>query len=604
MKKLSTLLICFLIMLTCVFTGCATFSINKVKYYNEVLAKVGNEKITRFEVLSAYNSYGKSYYNQQLGKSEKESIEKTLDLLIDRELIYQSAKKDAKYKPTASQVNAIVEEMFTSLDSQMNSYLSTALNMLDIEEVKTETNSNNETVYLFKDYSFDDEDRRAELVSTTTYYTTAEKTTISSTPTEFFDVKYSIKYNIPEEEPYKPVIDEAYLQNFEKDGIIDVIREEYKHRLETRLNEDYAANGKVIYNKVMQLFVNDLLDYERYLLNDNGKPFNKVEKDLINRYFERTFTSQIQGQYLENVRTEYLENETLSITAIMEKFDSKMVSSYSQYANRPSSYATAMKDIGTKGDTILYHPNLEDTEFGYFIHTLLSFSDEQKTAIKNLDKDDIFYNDDYAAIIAGTEVDYRGKDGKVAGKAKLADIVEEYQEITKLPDYNTKMDTFIQFMFTYTGDTATLSAGMPYVVGTNGNSSMVEAFTNEAIKLMETETLGAMSEVDMNNIESFCITEYGIHFIFYVNEVDAYDFPYAEKDSVTILDLNKELNPLTGKTYFDMLFDEVYPAGSAEEVYTSNTGYSEFETNLINDVKTEVKVIKYRTKINGTKTNI
>ena len=45
-------------MLVVVLTGCSTFRVDKVKYYNEVLAKVGNDNITRFDLLSAYNNYG------------------------------------------------------------------------------------------------------------------------------------------------------------------------------------------------------------------------------------------------------------------------------------------------------------------------------------------------------------------------------------------------------------------------------------------------------------------------------------------------------------------------------------------------------------------
>ena len=53
-----------------------------------------------------------------------------------------------------------------------------------------------------------------------------------------------------------------------------------------------------------------------------------------------------------------------------------------------------------------------------------------------------------------------------------------------------------------------------------------------------------------------------------------------------------------------MLFDAVYPAESEESNYTSNTGYSDYEENLINVSMTTHKVIKYTTKINSTKSNI
>ena len=65
----------------------------------------------------------------------------------------------------------------------------------------------------------------------------------------------------------------------------------------------------------------------------------------------------------------------------------------------------------------------------------------------------------------------------------------------------------------------------------------------------------------------------------------------------------KVINPLSGKTYFDMMFDIVYPA-SSDEVYTSNTGYTEYEKELTELSQTTHKVTKYTTKIKATKTNI
>ena len=108
----------------CNLAGCATFSINKEKYYNEVLAKVGNTKITRFDLLNAYNSYGKTYFGSD---DEASALNETLNMLIERESLYQYALSQGDlYKPTEFQVNEIVGKIFDSLDSQMESYVESA----------------------------------------------------------------------------------------------------------------------------------------------------------------------------------------------------------------------------------------------------------------------------------------------------------------------------------------------------------------------------------------------------------------------------------------------------------------------------------------------
>ena len=603
MKKFSAIIICLLMIVTCSLAGCATFSIDKVKYYNEVLAKVGDTNITRFEVLNAYNSYGNSYYVQQMGKEESEAIESTLDLLIDRESLYQYALTDAKFKPSARQVNKIIEEMFSSMDEQMDEYVSTAKSILNIKTTEDEKEeSDDEKTYPYKDYVYTP---RASLVPHKTYYTNANKTTVSSDPTDYFTTTYSISYILPEDEEFEPIISQPMLEDHTQDGVVEAIRTEYMKRFQEDLTEtEKLENVSAIKNKALDLLAADLMSYEKYLLNSNGKHYNKVKEDLIYRYFERNFESQIKSQYLENVRTNYLENETLSVDLIMDKFESLMTSSYTKYVNRQTTYKNKMKSIGTAGDSVLYHPATKDgTKFGYFIHTLINFTEDQKTNIKLLDEDDSNYESDYADIVVNqTNVDYRDNEGKVAGQENLVNIVKEYQTICEMPNYDDRLNAFIQFMFKYTGDTATLSAGMPYVVGTNGFSSMVEEFTDESIALME-KGVGSMSEVNLSNLDSLCITTYGIHFVFYVESVDAYDFDYDSKDSVKIEDLLKTINPLTNESYFDMIFDAVYPASGDEEVYTSNNGYTSFENRIVEDMKAVNKVVKFKTKIENTKTS-
>ena len=127
---------------------------------------------------------------------------------------------------------------------------------------------------------------------------------------------------------------------------------------------------------------------------------------------------------------------------------------------------------------------------------------------------------------------------------------------------------------------------------------------------------GTMSSFSMDNIGEMCVTEYGIHFIFYVGDVAAYDVDpsnyanaYIQSDNKEGLEnanlYNKVVNPLTGKTYFDMLFDAVYPS-SSDSIYTSNTGYDDEEERLINLIQNQEghKVTKYITKINATKTTL
>jgi len=412
------------------------------------------------------------------------------------------------------------------------------------------------------------------------------------------------------------------------------------------LEKSEKENANLIYNKVMQLFANDLMEYEKYLRDDNGKEYSKNLNDLVYRYIERNFNSSIQSQYLENVRTEYLLNsETkLDINLLLEEFNKLHTSSYNKYHDREDAYKKAMKDASTNADSILYHPQLNDatattenTEFGYFVHTLISFNDTQKSIYEAMNK--ITNEKTKATLMAeilrlfsispddpneegGNLIYARDDEGKINKEVGYTfdEIIEQYNAIKGDPKYNdeARLNAFIkEFMFKYTGDTATLSAGMPYVVGTNGNSAMEKAFTEECIKLMKTGDAGAMSDVDKTKKGGLCVTPYGIHIVMYVGKVDAYDYPTINTSTAYIHDGNndndtdgiynlykKVLNPLTGEKYFDMLFDAVYPQSGDAEVFTSKNGYSTYEEGLISTAKATAGVKIYKQNLKGTKTVI
>lgn len=615
MKKFSALLICLLMVITCGLAGCATFSINKVKYYNEVLATIDETKITRFDLLSAYNSYGNSYFVQQQGQSEEQALTSTLDLLIERELLYKYALDNgAKYKPTAYQVNEVVKEMFNSMDEQMNSYVETAKKILNIkDEEKPETEQTEEkTAYKLADYTYSP---RAQVKSRSNGQT----------------VEYYIEYIVPEEETtYVKLIDESFLTNFTAQGIVEELKTKYFEHFMEDLTTDETSNAAVLYNKARTLFAKDLINYEYYLRDENGKKYDTVTENLLNRYFKRTFDSQIQSQYLENIRVEYLKNETLSINLLEEEYSYLATLNYNAYNFNHSAYKDKMKGIGTDGDSVLYHPTT-DAQFGYFIHTLISFDSikENLELLKEI-KDTDEYETEYNKLISSITLKPRNLETGIveddATEVSIEDVIAEYNDIKN--NFSTdeeRMSAFVQFMFKYTGDTATLNQGMPYVVGTKGYSSMVEEFNNEAILLMtgkdkDGKTVmegkaGNMSNASLDNLDNLCITEYGIHLLYYIGDVNSFDIPYSETDNVYIQSediannemfnlYTKTINPLTKETYFDKMFDLVYPAASQEEVYTSKNGYTDYEKTLTEQTKKTHTVTKNITKINATKTSI
>jgi len=606
-KKFSAILICLLMIVTCGLAGCASFSINKVKYYNEVLATVDDTKITRFDLLTAYNSYGQSLYVQQKGESEKKALASTLDMLIDQELIYQYAKdNDALYRPTEYQVNEIVQKIFDSLDDQMQDYIEKAKKILNIKDDEEETpaeESETPKAYKLSDYMYQ---KRAEVKS------------------KVVDgkVQYYIEYREETEDPnYVKLIAKDHLTNFTSKETVEAIQTKYFEHLLADLTDEYKSDANAILIQVKKLFANDLIDYEYYLRDKNGKKYSTDSESLFNRSFERTFESQIQYQYLENVRTYYLKNEELNIQLLVDEFKYMAEYSHDKYNTKHELYNTTMKDIGTKGDTILYHPQT-DAQFGYFIHTLFSFDDlKENLELLKEEKDPDKYEIAYNEFINSLEVKQRVYNASTdayeesSTKVKFLDALKEYKALAEgsYDNVEQKMSAFKDFIFRFTGDDGTLSSGMPYVVGTNGFSGMEPSFTDEAINLMKGE-VGNMSTVDIYDTDTWCITPYGVHVLFYIGDVDSFDIPYDDLSNVYIQNedienqemfnlYTKIINPLTKETYFDMMFDHVYPA-SADENFTTKNGYTKHEEEITEISKQTHKVVKNKTKIKATKVSL
>ncbi|MCQ2564554.1 MAG: SurA N-terminal domain-containing protein, partial [Clostridia bacterium] len=453
MKKLSALLLCLLMIVTCALAGCATFSIDKVKYYNEVVATVGEEKITRFDLLNAYSSYGQSYYQSQLGQSEQEAFKSTLELLTKRESLYQWAKENISL--TAYEVNSAIEELFESVDSQMEGYVATAKTIFNITSTTTHKEESTETAYKLSDY----------------YFESSRRATVA-------DDGKKIEYKV-EEKTYTPLVAEEYLINPFKEGVVEEIKAKYLAHFQGEL--DGEEQKIAIYNKAISLLADDLINYEYYLRDNNNKPYNVVTNDLLFRYFERSYNSQIKGAYLTKIRSNYLydaaTNGIINTDKLIAEYKDLYTESYEKYVNNKEQYKTDMAAIGTSADSVLYHPDLTDgTKFGYFIHTLISFdkAGEQKAALdnakaayeSNLNASETTYIEACNNIlkeITATERDLetgllkKDEEGNNV-KCSMKYVLEEYSKVHTLTD-------FIKFMFRFSTDNATLSAGMPYVLG-------------------------------------------------------------------------------------------------------------------------------------------
>ena len=588
MKKFTTICMAFVLMLMVVLTGCSTFSIDKVKYYNEIVAKVGDQNITRFELVNAYNNYGYTNFVTQEGQTEKEALLSTANLLVERKMLVQYAKDNlSKYSLSEYEINNLLTNTIDYLHQSFEDNLTTARKIYGLEEVESSVEEEESPTSQIKlsDYKYQ---KRVQIKDGNISYIDID------TDGEIIDY----------------ALDSSYITNFynrsEKE-IINAIYDKFIEEFYYNENNEDEELFKKVCDKAIELSCNNLINYEYYLRED-GKRLSTNQKDVLIRYIERTFTSELESAYISKVSNVYMQEEQLSNASIINAYKALYESDYARYNKDIDAYNDSIITIGSaESELIYYNPN-SDAKFGYFLHVLLPFNNME---------DDLNWLKDHKMMY--TDEEYQALQLKYINQitCQQRTIKEEYVDDTLvyeegivldeqvaikdvLQEYNSKvtdLNSFVEFMFKYSTDTATLNADMPYVIGYNTitdetYTTTVESFTNEAVRLMKSNQKYTMAN-------EYIISSYGVHLLYYVaplvNQIE-----YSSLSNVTVQQLDSAiLNPATGETYLDRIFDLVYPASSSG-MFSSNTKYSDFETILIESLYSKYQVVLYETKIKAS----
>ena len=586
MKKVTTIFMTLIIMLVVVLSGCSTFTIDKVKYYNEIVARVGEHNITRFELIEAYNNYGYTNYVTQQGKSEKEALIETMNSLVERKLVVNHAKAYTnKYQLSEYEVKKVFRDTLDYLLQSFNSNKDTARKIYNLE-AKEESSA---------------EDTAEESIKISDYYY-QKRVEVQNGQLKFIDTDLEKDADV-----IKSSIHENYSKHFRdysQDEIVTALLNQFKKEFYFNEYDEDSATYRKVCDKAIELACKNLINYE-YYVRENGERLSTKQQDVLFRFVEKNYVSQLENAYIKKVNNVYLMEEQLSNDEVVNTFKALYQRDYAKYANNPTAYNEAIKE--TSSDLIYYAPST-DAEFGYFLHVLLPFNNVEED-LKWLKEHRHLYTDEQykaeqEALINDIECKQRtieevrdAETGElINAEGVVLDTMVDVNDVLNRYRANvTDLNSFVKFMFEFTTDTATLTADMPYVIGYEGEtkySAMVENFTDEAIRLMK-------ENKRYTEYNEYILTNYGIHLLYYVGPV-VNQIAIEDINSLTIQDLNNAiLNKATGETYLDRVFDLVYPAGS-DGMFTTNTDYSQFEENLVNSLYSVYPVTLYETKIHAS----
>ena len=311
--------------------------------------------------------------------------------------------------------------------------------------------------------------------------------------------------------------------------------------------------------------------------------------------------------YSEQFET-YDEASYVTMSDILSLYSSKVRRDYVQYQIEDSSEYDSTIQSNAAG--VYYYKNgEEDTKYFTVANILIMFNETQQEKYnqiyerfygqspdegeipEELVNSDVSYDGSYSrtdfendltALYNQLEPVVRQKEGQsnvykeVESNLTQSELLQNIKtQLSKESNLTRKADLINQYIYMYNEDEGMFNAESCYVVGVDANgegvSSFVQSFEDAAIALYNNGQ-GKFGDVSQNYVRS----NYGLHIIIYTGPAqneniakllttadENFTLSYSQgdendPDSAIYTLYHTRVNPLVNKTYFDVLYDEIY----------------------------------------------
>ena len=569
-RKFIGLILCFTLFSMSILTGCSLFTRNTKMYYDTVVATVEKDgktiNITKKELIETYSSYG-AMYEQYYDYTIKEAYDMSLTLLENKKITIEEAKSlynisDDGQGLSDKEKDYLWKETIDALFDNLDSYYSDI-----VGEETTEEESESVT---FEGYS-----KNAKIENGV-----IKKTSVA-----------------------KKVIDEY---DYDASNAHDYSNKEDKDYIYTSFVK-FVTNENENYQKAFEQYRQDLITSEKGLnLSTNTVELFAREIDRLANLMFENYLIELYGEYYQD----YSDVSSVTINDVLQLYSSKVRKGYVQYViEQDSSYDENMQK---NPSSVYYYKNDNETKYFTVANILVKFDDEQQETYNELYEK--FYGqspDDGDAPEVG-DMGYDGSYSKTQYEADLNELYGSLEYIVREPDSkgevytekgrvadlnglwttistqlkNAKDDSqraslIKDYIYLYGEDTGMINAESMYVVGVdsegNAISSFVDPFNDAAIELYNN------GNAKFGDVSQFVRTSYGLHILIYtgvaenpnivklqeaVNENVVFEYEEGDEynaDSAIYILYNTKVNPIVDKTYFDVLYDELYEDSSTLE---------------------------------------
>lgn len=582
-KKFTGILVCLLMLCMSLFAGCNLVETDNFKMYNAVVAEIRNKdgvkvaEITNRELISGYQSYGAQQV-QYYGKTKKEAVNMTLTQLENRKIAVITAEKNFGIDKTGKGLTSLektylYETTVDTLKENLDSYYK--------EIVKTENEESNENDnVVFNGY---------------------EKNATLSTDENgnYIVVKEDKKDGLLED--YRPVGENRDYNNAEDKALI------YENFIISLYNDDY----KEAYEK----YYKDLKSAEY------GMKLSTNSKEVFEREIQRLYNINYENYMVEKFTESFVNSSNVSnITTndILSLYSSKVRADYASYVlEKDSGYDTDVSD--TLKDVYYFKNDDESTKYFTVANILFQFDEDQQETYntKSAELEANKGKDGYDTILAEIESLYTQIEPLIR---QYNEVTGEYEEIDNTNNLtvndiiydkieivlknaqttgsvNVIGDTINDLIYQYNEDPGMLNAEVPYVIGVNKEgkavSNFVDEFNDAGLELYDNGN-GQIGDM------AIAKSQYGIHVLIYTGKCEnlfdginsSFNLVNASSESneegqkaIEIL-YRTRVNIMLDKTYFDVLYDELY-----------NDNFTYFQTANANFLREDYEIKVYRGRI-------
>lgn len=534
-------------------SGCSWAKIDNEKYYNLVVASIGDLSFNKKDLIEAFNNYGYQYY-QNYGYDMQTAVEETITSMIDRELLLQEVK--TMYQLDDAEKLTLKKEVFEYIQKTVSEYEDDVRKEWDME-IKTDTPEESERLRVSK-----------EEYTPTTEYVPVQTTDENGNPKLVYQVKV-----VEAEE------DEVFTE-----GIT----------LDTHFSKSMlvVTNQKVT-NEAWTRYVKALQDSAK----NEGR--STKESDVLRYEEDRLYKLMEDNKYLDKYKVDYNSRVGLDVSSILASYKANYKSQMASFEADESLYHTAMENASS--NYIYYHVN-SGNEYINTKHILIKFSEAQTQEITDLkafysigDEYEEGSNSEYERRLAEITSSSRTKSTfELDGKTQTWTAKEVYNYVRSNVTGSAKERSvkFDELIYVFNDDDGMMNSEFDYVVNldTAVKDKMVAPFANGMRSLDKSnggEGAGSMKMI---------LSEYGWHIIFHdgnaKNIVDKSEIDNISDEELLNRLCNTYTTPNSNKTVFNYLYDKA--SISADTAYNNMT--AEVVANIRTKLANEGVVIKLYVK--------